>query len=84
MATFNTGFANATDTFNSAFANATDTFNNTFKLAVLIYLISMIIQNVDRINEKIGSLVKLTCDTLRWVWTLLSFPGLQGQTLGQA
>lgn len=75
-----TAFKNATGTFNGAFKEEAASFNFTFKLIAVVYLITMLLQNMERISEKI----KFACGTLRWVWTLLAFPGLQGHTLGQA
>ena len=68
--TFNAEFVNATRTFNDAFKEEAGTFNGTFKLIALVYAISMIIQNLDLIRERMGSSVKFVCDELRWVWTL--------------
>lgn len=52
--TFNAEFVNATRTFNDAFKEEAGTFNGTFKLIALVYAISMIIQNLDLIRERMG------------------------------
>ena len=55
-----TAFKNATGTFNGAFKEEAAAFNSEFKAAVfaiqliaVVYLITMVLQNMDRITEKI-------------------------------